>query len=153
MVAPKIPAPIRVIKSHVNGERPSKRPPGESDEARPKIAYETIEPARPMIKIGRRPTRSDTRPQIGEKMNCMAENEAISMPSVLGPASKCCAYRGNSGRTMAKPKRSIKTVTKMIARLDRLCPSAELASAMNKPIRKKTQERKDDEDQGQRRHG
>ena len=35
-----------------------------------------------MSKIGRRPIRSDTRPQIGMKMNCIIENDAISMPRI-----------------------------------------------------------------------
>ena len=32
--------------------------------------------------IGRRPTRSDRRPQMGAKMNCISENDVASMPTV-----------------------------------------------------------------------
>ncbi len=45
------------------------------------------------------------------------------------------------------------TVTKTMARLERLCPGSALASSMHKPVRKKTQERKDDKDQSHRRYG
>ena len=31
---------------------------------------------------GRRPTRSDQRPQTGEKTNCMIENDENSIPTV-----------------------------------------------------------------------
>ena len=33
-----------------------------------------------MSKMGRRPYRSESRPQIGEKTNCIAENEAMMAP-------------------------------------------------------------------------
>ena len=86
IVAPAIPAPMRVMKSQVNGVRPASRAVGERDDANPKTAYEAVEPARPRIRIGRRPTRSETCPQIGEKTNCIAENDAINSPRT-GPSA------------------------------------------------------------------
>jgi len=35
-----------------------------------------------MSSTGRRPIRSDHRPQIGEKRNCITENEAMMRPIV-----------------------------------------------------------------------
>jgi hypothetical protein len=39
--------------------------------------YDSAAPAVLMSKIGRRPWRSESRPQMGEKMNCIAENDAM----------------------------------------------------------------------------
>jgi hypothetical protein len=36
--------------------------------------------------MGRRPRRSDNFPQMGEKMNCIAENEAMMAPIMKPPA-------------------------------------------------------------------
>ena len=48
--------------------------------------YERAAPAVLINRIGRRPYRSDSLPQIGEKMNCIAENEAM-----MTPMTKPCA--------------------------------------------------------------
>ena len=42
--------------------------------------YDSAAPAVLMSKIGRRPCRSESRPQMGEKMNCIAENDAMMAP-------------------------------------------------------------------------
>ncbi len=48
--------------------------------ASPKITRPIAAPVSPMISTGLRPIRSDTLPQIGEKMNCMIEYEANRSP-------------------------------------------------------------------------
>src|SRR5262249_23103510 len=80
--------------------------------------------------MGRRPMRSENRPQMGAKTNCMAENEDISRPSNMprkgarslpgksGPNSSS-PYSGNNGSTMPKPSRSMNTTKKTIKRADR----------------------------------
>ena len=42
--------------------------------------YDAAAPAVLIRRIGRRPYRSDNLPQIGEKINCIAENEAMMAP-------------------------------------------------------------------------
>ena len=44
--------------------------------------YDNAAPAVLMSKIGRRPYRSESLPQIGAKTNCIAENEAMIAPIV-----------------------------------------------------------------------
>src|SRR5690348_12110901 len=51
---------------------------------------------------------------MGEKMNCIAEKEAMIAPMTRPCAPKCRLYRGISGTTMPKPMRSMKTVRKMM---------------------------------------
>jgi hypothetical protein len=41
--------------------------------------------------IGRRPTRSDKRPQTGANMNCINENDVASSPTVTAVAPKLSA--------------------------------------------------------------
>ena len=64
-------------------------------------------------------------------MNCMSENDDISRPMIesgeacwLAPAGRIfsaysSAIRGNSGSTMPKPSRSMKTTRKTISRAER----------------------------------
>ena len=44
------------------------------------MTYESAAPAVLINNIGRRPIRSDIRPQMGAKTNCAAENDAPMMP-------------------------------------------------------------------------
>jgi hypothetical protein len=69
-VAPATPAKILDAKSSA------------SESASPKRRYEPNEPASPSSRIGRRPSRSDRRPQTGMKTNCIAENDADSSATV-----------------------------------------------------------------------
>jgi hypothetical protein len=41
--------------------------------------------------IGRLPTTSDSRPQIGAKRNCIAEKLVASRPTTVADAPKCWA--------------------------------------------------------------
>jgi hypothetical protein len=76
--------------------------------------YETAAPAVLINRIGRRPYRSDSLPQIGENTNCIAEKEAIMTPMSHPCAPKCRLYTGIRGTTIPKPIRSMKTVRNMI---------------------------------------
>ena len=42
--------------------------------------YDNAAPAVLMSRIGRRPWRSESLPQMGENTNCIAENEAMMTP-------------------------------------------------------------------------
>jgi len=62
--------------------------------------YDRIDPNSPTIRIGRRPRRSEMRPQNGANTNCIAENEAIRIPFINGVAWYSSEYRGKSGSTI-----------------------------------------------------
>ncbi len=79
MVPPAAPAAMRETKR------------AKSDSASPKIMYETADAKRPAMMNGRRPRRSEIRPQIGTAMNCMAEKEAISSVTSSGEAPNSSA--------------------------------------------------------------
>ncbi len=68
MFAPAMPARMRAANSIG------------SDAARPKARYDTADPSNPARMIGRRPKMSDSRPQIGAKMNCISEKLVESSP-------------------------------------------------------------------------
>jgi hypothetical protein len=57
--------------------------------------------------------RSESRPQTGAKMNCIAENDAISSPITSPLAASVLAKIGSSGSTMPNPTRSRNTVRKI----------------------------------------
>ena len=78
-----------------------------------KMTYETTAPAVLMSRMGRRPWRSESFPQMGEKINCIAEYAARTTPSCQPDAPKSRLNIGVSGTTMPKPTRSMKTVRKM----------------------------------------
>ena len=59
---------------------------------------------------GRRPTRSESRPQIGMKRNCMIEKTAPGMVAMKSPAPRRRAMPGRNGITSPKPSRSRKIV-------------------------------------------
>jgi hypothetical protein len=59
---------------------------------------------------GRRPTRSDSRPQIGMKTNCMMEKIAPGMVATKSPAPSRRAIEGRNGITSPNPSRSRNTV-------------------------------------------
>ena len=79
MVAPMMPANDRDTKSSA------------SVFASPKPRYDTNDPKRPIRMTGRRPMRSDSRPHIGAKMNCISEKEVPSRPTVSAVPPKCSA--------------------------------------------------------------
>src|SRR2546426_532585 len=70
-------------------------------------------------RIGRRPTRSESRPSSAVDRNCIAEKTNTRAPYPIPCAPKRWAYMGRIGSTMPKPIRSIRTVTKMTARRER----------------------------------
>ena len=59
---------------------------------------------------GRRPTQSESRPQIGMKRNCMMEKTAPGMVAMKSPAPRRRAMPGRNGITSPKPSRSRKIV-------------------------------------------
>ncbi len=69
-VAPEMPAQIR--DTNRSG----------SDPAKPKTRYDAADQPSPSRRIGRRPTRSESRPQSGMKTNCIPENETASQATV-----------------------------------------------------------------------
>src|SRR2546427_175216 len=69
MTPPAIPARIREAKS--TG----------SEVERPKTMYETAVARRLARMTGRRPTRSDSRPQSGEERDCMKEYDVLRRPT------------------------------------------------------------------------
>src|SRR5205823_13917406 len=71
-------------------------------------------PTRERMSTGLRPTRSDTRPQIGANTSWATENEANMAPTVAALAWKRAAYSGNSGRTTPNPMRSTATVVQIV---------------------------------------
>src|SRR5688572_26558869 len=68
--APAIPPTIRAAKISAN------------ELARASERYEMHEPSSPIRMMGRRPIRSDQRPQIGANTNCISEYTVLSMPTV-----------------------------------------------------------------------
>ena len=102
--APQIPAAIRLASSSQMECAP---------QAMANTAYEMHAPAVLMSSTGRRPMRSDKRPHIGAKMNCMSEYEATMQPASKPEAPYSLLYRGSIGSTMPNPTRSMKTVRKM----------------------------------------
>src|SRR3989304_7718756 len=68
--APAMPAKMRAAKSSGN------------DETDANARYDRNDPNRPARMIGRRPMRSESRPQIGAKMNCISENDGDNIPTV-----------------------------------------------------------------------
>jgi len=75
--------------------------------------YEIQAPVVLMSNTGRRPMRSDSRPHIGAKMNCISEYEATMQPAIRPDAPNSLLYHGSMGSTMPNPTRSMKTVRKM----------------------------------------
>ena len=61
-------------------------------------------------RTGRRPTRSDRRPQTGMKRNCMTEYTAPGMVATKSLAPSWRASAGRNGITRPKPSRSMNTV-------------------------------------------
>jgi hypothetical protein len=57
-----------------------------SEPASARDTYDTHEPSSPIKMIGRRPMRSDQRPQIGANTNCISEYTVLSMPTVKASA-------------------------------------------------------------------
>jgi hypothetical protein len=70
MFAPAMPPMIRAKKMIA------------SELASASTRYDRQEPASPIRMIGRRPTRSDSRPQTGEKRNCISEKLVPSSPTM-----------------------------------------------------------------------
>ncbi len=79
MFAPEMPAKIRERKST------------ESDPASPNTRYDTNDPNRLIRMTGRRPIRSDSRPQMGAKTSCISENDVESSPIIRPVAPKVSA--------------------------------------------------------------
>ena len=73
----------RDARQDARGEQPGEREPRD-----PKSAYPATEPARPISKIGRRPSRSEALPQSGAQMNCASEKTLIKRPTVAARAPK-----------------------------------------------------------------
>ena len=82
MVAPEIPAPIRVTNNQTSGLSPRMGPRFPHWVTSANRKYEIVEPARPTSNTGRRPIRSDNRPHSGANRNCIAENEAMRQPRI-----------------------------------------------------------------------
>src|SRR5277367_5125192 len=76
--------------------------------------YEIAAPAVLVSKTGRRPMRSDQRPSMGAKTNCIREKVDMRAPISQPLALKDLPYIGSRGMTMPKPMRSMKTVRKMM---------------------------------------
>ena len=63
-----------------------------------------------IIRTGFLPTLSDILPNMGEKMNCINENEAIKIPRAADPAWKVSAKNGRRGIIIPNPVASMKSV-------------------------------------------
>src|SRR5256885_7574947 len=79
---PVVPPPRPWMKRDTNSNQ--------SDAANPKTAYAMADAVRPTSNAGRRPYRSDTRPQTGEAISCATGNEAVKNPIVV--ASACRSF-------------------------------------------------------------
>ena len=102
--APQTPAAIREASSSQMEPAP---------QAKANTVYEIQAPVVLMSNTGRRPMRSDSRPHIGAKMNCISEYEATMQPAIRPDAPNSLLYQGNIGSTMPNPTKSMKTVRKI----------------------------------------
>ena len=99
--------------------------------AKPSIAIPIAEAAMLQSSTGRRPTRSESRPQIGMKRNCMMEKTAPGMVAMKSPAPRRRAMPGRNGITSPKPSRSRKIVRNSVPSeaLRRVFPSTLVGAA------------------------
>ncbi len=98
MLPVAMPLQMRAMKSQVRSG------------ANPSTAIPIAEAAMLHSSTGRRPIRSDRRPQIGMNRNCITENTAPGSVATKSPAPRLRARPGRNGITSPNPSRSRKIV-------------------------------------------